>query len=223
MDARLPNGIRGMPSSVCLASPGTCIHSGAGEAELFIPRLHCLGLDESGAAQLVTRMIEATPAFLINAVQAQARRPCLPPCSPRCRSTSASSSSRIRASRRRTSRMRSGSRVAQRTPSLSEQSSRQLWSANHSECVRTGWWSVRSGAARFVTSTAMNTGHEGGCGTVHAHSTADVRAGPEALASLGGLPRNALRAQLASALDAVIHVDRDAAGVRRVAELDLRL
>ena len=41
----------------------------------------------------------------------------------------------------------------------------------------------------------------------------------EALASLGGLPRAALHAQLASALDAVIHVARDDSGTRRVAEI----
>jgi len=69
--------------------------------------------------------------------------------------------------------------------------------------------------------TAMNTGHEGGCGTVHANSPADVPARLEALASLGGLPRAALHAQLASALDAVIHVTRDAAGLRRVAEISI--
>jgi pilus assembly protein CpaF len=69
--------------------------------------------------------------------------------------------------------------------------------------------------------TAMNTGHEGGCGTVHANSTADVPARLEALASLGGLPRTALHAQLASALDAVIHVARDAAGIRRVVEISI--
>jgi pilus assembly protein CpaF len=69
--------------------------------------------------------------------------------------------------------------------------------------------------------TAMNTGHEGGCGTVHANSTADIPARLEALASLGGLPRVALHAQLASALDAVIHVARDASGARRVAEISI--
>jgi pilus assembly protein CpaF len=69
--------------------------------------------------------------------------------------------------------------------------------------------------------TAMNTGHEGGCGTVHANSTADVPARLEALASLGGLPQAALHAQLASALDAVIHVARGPAGLRRVAEISI--
>jgi pilus assembly protein CpaF len=41
----------------------------------------------------------------------------------------------------------------------------------------------------------------------------------EALASLGGLPRPALHAQLTAALDAVIHVARDDSGSRRVAEI----
>ena len=68
----------------------------------------------------------------------------------------------------------------------------------------------------------MNTGHEGGCGTVHANSAADVPARLEALAALGGLDRTALHAQLASALHAVVHVSRDEAGVRRV-ERDLGL
>jgi pilus assembly protein CpaF len=69
--------------------------------------------------------------------------------------------------------------------------------------------------------TAMNTGHEGGCGTVHANSTADIPARLEALASLGGVPRHALHAQLASALDAVVHVARDDSGMRRVAEISI--
>ena len=60
--------------------------------------------------------------------------------------------------------------------------------------------------------TALNTGHEGGCGTVHANSTADIPARLEALASLGGLPRPALHAQLAAALDAVIYIARDDSG-----------
>ena len=69
--------------------------------------------------------------------------------------------------------------------------------------------------------TAMNTGHEGGCGTVHANSSADVPARLEALAALGGLPRSALHAQLASALHASIHIVRDARGQRRVSEVSV--
>ena len=67
--------------------------------------------------------------------------------------------------------------------------------------------------------SAMNTGHEGGCGTVHANSAADVPARLEALASLGQVGRDALHAQLASALDAVVHITRDDQGHRRIREV----
>ena len=55
---------------------------------------------------------------------------------------------------------------------------------------------------------ALNTGHEGGCGTVHANSAADVPARIEALALLAGLDRAAAHALLASAVRAVVHVAR---------------
>lgn len=67
--------------------------------------------------------------------------------------------------------------------------------------------------------TAMNTGHEGGCGTVHANSAADVPARLEALGALGGMSRSALHAQLASAFDLGIHVARGRDGIRRVAQI----
>ncbi|HET6296832.1 MAG TPA: TadA family conjugal transfer-associated ATPase [Kribbella sp.] len=67
--------------------------------------------------------------------------------------------------------------------------------------------------------SALNTGHEGGCGTVHANSASDVPARLEALGSLAGLGRDALHSQLSSALHAVIHLVRGPDGVRRVAEI----
>ncbi|MFJ6212277.1 TadA family conjugal transfer-associated ATPase [Streptomyces sp. NPDC092296] len=67
---------------------------------------------------------------------------------------------------------------------------------------------------------ALNTGHEGGCGTVHANSAADVPARLEALGSMAGLDRTALHSQLGSALDAVVHLVRHpGTGRRRVAEV----
>ena len=68
---------------------------------------------------------------------------------------------------------------------------------------------------------ALNTGHEGGCGTVHANAAADVPARLEALASSAGLDRASLHSQLAAALDAVVHLTRDSTGLRRVAEVRL--
>jgi pilus assembly protein CpaF len=67
--------------------------------------------------------------------------------------------------------------------------------------------------------SALNTGHEGGCGTVHANSAADVPARLEALGALAGLTRDALHSQVASALHAVIHLTRAADGVRRISEI----
>jgi pilus assembly protein CpaF len=66
---------------------------------------------------------------------------------------------------------------------------------------------------------AMNTGHEGGCGTLHANSAADVPARVEALAMAAGLPRAAVHSQLASAVDVVVHLARGPDGLRRVAEI----
>lgn len=68
---------------------------------------------------------------------------------------------------------------------------------------------------------ALNTGHEGGCGTVHANSAADVPARLEALALAAGLGREALHAQVAAGLDAVVHLERHRDGVRRVASVHL--
>ncbi len=67
--------------------------------------------------------------------------------------------------------------------------------------------------------TALNTGHEGGLGTVHANTPADVPARLEALGALGGLGRAALHAQIGAALDAVVHVRRSEAGRRFVSEI----
>lgn len=64
---------------------------------------------------------------------------------------------------------------------------------------------------------ALNTGHEGGCGTVHANSAADIPARLESLALPAGLNREGLHAQVAAGLHAVVHVVRGADGFRRVA------
>lgn len=66
---------------------------------------------------------------------------------------------------------------------------------------------------------ALNTGHEGGCGTLHANSAVDVIARVEALALAGGLPRDAAHSQFAAAVDVVFHVVRDRTGQRRLAQL----
>jgi pilus assembly protein CpaF len=65
---------------------------------------------------------------------------------------------------------------------------------------------------------ALNTGHDGGCGTLHANRPAEVPARLEALGMAAGLSRDAVHSQLAAALAVVVHVRRMPAG-RRVEEL----
>jgi pilus assembly protein CpaF len=67
--------------------------------------------------------------------------------------------------------------------------------------------------------TALNTGHEGGAGTLHANAAGDVPARLEALGLLGGLPRPVLHAQVAAALQVVLHLRRTTGpGGRRVVD-----
>ncbi|MCP2293195.1 TadA family conjugal transfer-associated ATPase [Nocardia amikacinitolerans] len=67
--------------------------------------------------------------------------------------------------------------------------------------------------------TALNTGHDGGAGTVHANSPREVPARLEALAALGGMDRAALHSQLAAAIQVVLHVERRADGSRGLREI----
>jgi pilus assembly protein CpaF len=56
---------------------------------------------------------------------------------------------------------------------------------------------------------ALNTGHEGGAGTIHANSSAEVPVRLEALGLLGGLPVPALRSQVAAAFQVVLYLRRN--------------
>lgn len=65
---------------------------------------------------------------------------------------------------------------------------------------------------------AMNTGHDGSLSTVHANSPRDAIARLETLSLMAGmdLPLRAVREQVASAIDLIIHVSRLRDGTRRV-------
>ncbi len=65
--------------------------------------------------------------------------------------------------------------------------------------------------------SALNTGHDGGAGTVHANSPLEVPARLEALAALGGMGRAALHSQLAAAVQVVLHVRRTPSHGRHLA------
>ncbi len=66
---------------------------------------------------------------------------------------------------------------------------------------------VRGGEVRELFA-ALNTGHEGGCGTLHANNPADVPARLQALGSLAGLSPEAVSTQARSALQVILHLQR---------------
>jgi pilus assembly protein CpaF len=65
---------------------------------------------------------------------------------------------------------------------------------------------------------AMNTGHDGSLSTIHANAPRDALARLETMVLMAGLelPSRAIREQIASAIDLVVHVRRYEDGVRRV-------
>ena len=67
------------------------------------------------------------------------------------------------------------------------------------------WHPVKAGTLFHITP-----------GTVHANGLSDVAARLEALGALAGLSDQALARQVSSALHWILHVERDAAGIRRL-------
>ena len=68
---------------------------------------------------------------------------------------------------------------------------------------------------------AMNTGHEGSLSTVHANSPRDALRRLETMVLLGGteLPLRAIREQVSSAIDVIVHLSRDARGRRFISDV----
>jgi len=65
--------------------------------------------------------------------------------------------------------------------------------------------------------SALNTGHDGGAGTLHANSLSDVPARLEALGALAGMPQEAIARQATSAIGLIVHLARLPAGRQVVA------
>jgi pilus assembly protein CpaF len=74
------------------------------------------------------------------------------------------------------------------------------------------------GAEAFDMLQALNTGHDGSVTTIHANSPTDALARLETLVLLAGiaLPLDAVRAQVSSAVDAIVQVARGEGGARSV-------
>ena len=77
------------------------------------------------------------------------------------------------------------------------------------------------GSEAFDMLQAMNTGHNGSMSTIHANAARDALARIEnmVLMANAGLPVRAIRGQITSAIDLIIHSERMRDGVRRVTEV----
>ena len=77
------------------------------------------------------------------------------------------------------------------------------------------------GAEALDMLQAMNTGHDGSLTTVHANSPRDALGRIETMVSMSGItfPPKALRAQIASAVDIVIQIERQEDGRRRLVSI----
>ncbi|MCS6854950.1 MAG: CpaF family protein [Elioraea sp.] len=77
------------------------------------------------------------------------------------------------------------------------------------------------GPEAFDLLQAMNTGHDGSLGTLHANSARDALIRLENMVQMGnfGLPVRAIRTQIASAVDLIVQVERMRDGTRRVVQI----
>ena len=77
------------------------------------------------------------------------------------------------------------------------------------------------GAETLDMLQAMNTGHDGSLTTIHANSPRDALARLETMVLMAGidLPLQAIREQIASALDLIVHLTRLVDGTRRVSHI----
>ena len=223
VDARLADGSRVHAVLGTLAAPGTCI-------SLRVPAGRTFTLEDCvrtgsltpGGAQLLRRLIHAKLSFLISGGTGSGKTTLLSALlalvQPRERIVVVEDSRELDPPHPHVVRMEGRPANAERAGAVTLTDLVRQSLRMRPDRLVVG--EVRGGEIADLLA-AMNTGHEGGCGTVHANSAADVPARLEALGALGGLTRDALHAQVASALNAVVHIGRGPGGRRRVTELSV--
>lgn len=221
VDARLAGGVRVHAVLPCVADSGTCL-------SLRVPNRHRLSLDDwvaggsldARGAGLLAGLVAARRAFLISGGTGSGKTTLLGAMlglvPPRERIVIAEDSRELQPDHPHCVRLEARPANAEGAGAVTLTDLVRQALRMRPDRLVVG--EVR-GAELADLLSALNTGHEGGCGTVHANSAADVPARLEALAALGGLGRAALHAQLAAALQVLVHVRRLPDGRRWVDEL----
>jgi len=222
VDARLTSGVRVHAILSTVASPGTCL-------SLRVPGARRLTLDEwtrSGslapeAAVLLRRLVAAKVAFLVSGGTGSGKTTLLSALvglvDPGQRIVVIEDSLELDPDHPHVVRLES-------RPANAEGAGLITMTDLIRQALRMRPDRIVVGEVRGAELTdllrAFNTGHEGGCATVHANSVADVPARLEALAALGGLNRDATHAQIAAGLSVVVHIAREGP-LRQVKEIGL--
>jgi len=221
VDLRLPDGTRFHAVLAPISRPGTVLSLRVPRRRVFtLADLHAAGAVSADAVRLLERIVARRLAFLVSGGTGTGKttllNALLTRCDPDERLVLVEDSSELRpdhphvvALESRPANIEGSGEVTLRT--LVRQALRM-----RPDRLVVG--EVRGGEVVDLLA-AMNTGHEGGCGTLHANSAADVPNRVASLAMGAGLPRDAALSQLASAVDLVIHVHRPRAGARRVRDV----
>lgn len=221
VDARLPDGCRFHAVLAPVASPGTCL-------SLRVPARRAFTLAElvqaeampAEGAQLLTAVIESRLAFLVSGGTGTGK------------TTLLGSLLSLVPGRQRMVVVEDSTELRPRHPHVVSLEARpaNLEGAGEITLRDLVRQALRMRPDRLVVGetrgaevvdmlAAMNTGHEGGCGTVHANSAIDVPARLEALAVAAGLSREAAIAQMVAAVDLVVHLVRGTDGRRRLQQV----
>jgi pilus assembly protein CpaF len=217
VDARLPGGVRLHAVLAPVAGPGTCVSLRVPRRRAFsLPELVAAGALPPDGAELLHRVVAARTAFLVTGGTGTGKTTLL-----------AALLSMVDRDDRLLLVEDAGElspehphvvRLEARAPNVEGAGAVTLRDlvrqALRMRPDRLVVGEVR-GAEVVDLLAALNTGHEGGCGTLHANSAVDVPARLEALAATAGLDRAALHSQLAAGLRVAVHLARERGGGRR--------
>jgi pilus assembly protein CpaF len=221
VDLRLPDGTRFHAVLAPLARPGTVISLRVPRARVFtLEELTDSGTVNPDGASLLRRLVESQLAFLVSGGTGSGKTTLLSALlslvDPRHRMVLVEDASELRPEHPHVVGLES-------RPANVEGAGEVPMRVLVRQALRMRPDRLVVGEVRGAEVTdllaALNTGHEGGCGTVHANSAGDVPARIEALAMAAGMPQAAAHSQFASAVGAVVHLGRHRDGTRRVAEI----
>jgi len=216
VDVRLGDGTRLHAVLAPVASPGTCLSLRVPRARVFsLDELVAAGFTSPAGSRLLHRIVAGRLAFLVSGGTGSGKTTLLSSLlslvDPRERLVVVEDASELRPTHPRMAGLEA------RPPNVEGSGRIDLCDlvrqALRMRPDRLVVGEVRGGEIVDLLA-ALNTGHEGGCGTIHANSAAAVPARVESLALAAGLPREAAHAQLAAAVDVVLHVSRGRAGRR---------